>query len=97
MKSSATWFLFVSLFNILHMASKSSLYKESCMQCARHLIKLLCTFSGAFAYVWTWTLSCIEKPVQAVGVSKLGFISYDYEHIYSLVLLIIVLKNVEKF
>ena len=35
--------------------------------------------------------------MQAVGVSKLGFISYDYEHIYSLVLLIIVLKNVEKF
>ena len=47
------------------------------MDPACHIIKLLCTFSRPFVYVWTWMLSCIKKPMQAISVSKLGFISYD--------------------
>ena len=30
-------------------------------------------------YLWTWMLSCNEKPMQAASVSKLEFISFNHE------------------
>ena len=67
MKSFSSLFLFVSSSNILHMASKPSLYKESWV-CARFAPLLNRLF------LWTWTLSCIEKPAEAARFSKLGFL-----------------------
>ena len=72
MKSSESWFLFVSSSNILYLASKPSLCRVMHRGC--HLIKLLCTLSGPFVYVWTWTLSCFEKPVEVARVSKQEFL-----------------------
>ena len=73
MNLSASWLFFISSSKIVHMASKSSLYKYS-WAFAPHLKKSFCTFSRPFVYIWTWTLNCSEKPVQGVRVSKLRFL-----------------------
>ena len=83
MKSYASWFLFVLSSNIQHMASKSSLYKESCIllailwNCfASSAGRLLCLNMNAELYWKTHGSGpCFETRAPSYDYGKINQIS----------------------